>query len=169
MRRPGPAVGSLRNVMSEHPMLKPASSRSTAPKIPFGERPVWRAVSARPFAVLAGMAMATSLAGGLAGCGQPDGAKSADQAAAQSDIKAAGSELKAAAVDTGAALNHAAADAKPALSKLGHEADHGLANLTDATGDAAAKAGHALDTAGAKTDRAAHRAADNARDRADNQ
>ena len=139
------------------------AARQPALKTPFGERPIWRAVSARPFAVLAGMAMAAS----LAGCGQPDGAKSANQAAAQSDIKSAGTELKAAAVDTGDALKHAANDAKPELTKLGHAADKGLANLTDATGTAAAKAGRALDAAGAKTDRAAHRAADNAREHAD--
>ncbi len=144
-------------------MPTPAASRSDAPKTPPGERAVWRAVSARPFAVLAGMAMAAS----LAGCGQSDGAKTADQAAAQSDMKSAGTELKAAAVDTGAALKHAADDAKPGLKKLGHDADTGLANLTDATGDAAAKAGHALDTAGVKTDRAAHRAAEDTREHAD--
>ena len=135
-------------------------ARTQAPKTPLGERPIWRAVSARHFAVLAGMAMAAS----LAGCGQPDGAKSANQAAAQSDMNSAGTELKAAAVDTGDALKHAANDAKPELTKLGKDTDKGLAKLSDATGDAAAKAGHALDTAGAKTDQAAHKAADRARD-----
>ena len=139
------------------------AARSRTLALPLGERPIWRAVSARHFAVLAGMAMAAS----LAGCGQPDGAKTADQAAAQSDVKSAGAELKAAAVDTGDALKHAANDAKPALNKLGHDADVGLAKASDATGDAAAKAGHDLDVAGAKTDTAAHKAAERARERAD--
>ena len=125
------------------------------------ERPFWRSVSAKPFAALAGIAMAAS----LAGCG--DHGKTADQAAAQSDMKSAGAELKAAAQDTGEALKHAANDAKPELKDLGAKADSGLANLTDATGTAAAKAGHALDTAGVKTDAAAHKAANNAREHAD--
>ncbi len=130
-------------------------------RAPLAERPFWRSVSAKPFAVLAGVAMATA----LAGCGDQT-AKTSNQAAAEGEIKSAGSELKAAAIDTGAALKHAADDAKPALTKLEKDADKGLANLTDATGDAAAKAGHAVDMAGAKTSNAAHRAADNTREHA---
>lgn len=119
-------------------------------------------LSAKPFAVLAGVAMSVC----LAGCGD-NGAKTSNQVAAQRELKSAGENLKAAAIDTGDALKHVAKDAEPAAKKLGRDADRGLAKLSDATGEAAAKAGHAIDRAGERTDAAAHRAADRARARAD--
>ena len=78
---------------------------------------------ARPIALLAGLAMAVS----LCGCGD-NTAKTANQAAAQADLKAAGQNLKAAAVDTGAALKVAAKAAEPEARKLGVEAKQGFAN-----------------------------------------
>ena len=117
---------------------------------------------ARPIALLAGMAMAVS----LAACGD-NTAKTANQAAAQENLNAAGQNLKAAALETGDALKLAARDAKPELHKLDAEAKQGLANISDVAGDAASKAGHALDKAGQKTDAAAHHAADHARESAD--
>lgn len=111
-----------------------------------------------PIAVMAGLAMAVS----LAGCGD-NTPKTASQAAAEENLNAAGQNLKAAAVETGDAVKLAARDAKPELHKLDKEAKAGFANLSDAAGDAASKAGHALDKAGQRTDLAAHRAADHAR------
>jgi len=112
----------------------------------------------RPIAALAGLAMAVS----LSACG--DGAKTANQAAAQADLKAAGQDLTAAANATGAAVDSAAQDAKPALHKLDVHAKQDFAQLSDAAGVAVDKAGHALDKAGQKADVAAHRAADKARE-----
>ncbi len=120
--------------------------------------------AAKPLALMAGIAMCVS----LAGCGDNQ-TQSANQVAAKQEMKSAGQDLKAAAVETGAALDNAAKDAKPVADRLAVKAKEGLANLSDATGDAASKAGHALDTAGQKTDTAAHRAADHARESADNQ
>ena len=111
---------------------------------------------AAPFALFAGMAMAAS----LAGCDQ--------NGAATQESKAAGNDLKAAAQHAGEAVKIAAKKAQPEIKKLDIAADKGMANVSDATGDAAAKAGHALDRAGERTREASHRAADRARERADN-
>jgi hypothetical protein len=111
-----------------------------------------------PLAILAGASV-------LAAC-SPSGGK-ADQAAAAAKLRAAGSDLKAAAGDTVQALNAEADAAKPALKTLARDTDRGAAKLAAATGDAAAGAGAALDTAGHKADVAAHKAALAARARAD--
>jgi hypothetical protein len=116
--------------------------------------PFRRALSAAPFALMIGAAMTVS----LSACGPSD--KPA-QSAASAELKQAGSDLKAAAVETGTALNQEAQAAKPQLKALGVKADFGAAKLAVATGDA-------LNTAGHKADIAAHKAAADARAHAEN-
>lgn len=145
-------------------MTRPARDalRHVDPSPPKRAFPRCPPLSAKPFAVLAGVAMSVA----LAGCNDSQ-TRSPNQQAASQELKAAGQNLKAAAVETGVAAKVAAKDAEPELHRLGKAADRGLANLSDATGTAAAKAGHALDRAGEKTDAAAHRAAADARAHAD--
>ena len=101
----------------------------------------------------------------LSGCGEH--ANKADEAKASSDLNQASDALTTAVKKTGAALGHEADAAKPSLAELGAKADRGVAKLADATGDAAARAGAAINKAGQKADAAAHNAGDDARDHAD--